>query len=659
MEQTPGTMPISPDILKKSDIGLWALEFDEGRSPRMYVDDTMLKHIGLSEHIPPEETYLAWHDIIEQTSYSLVVRSLEKMKSGESAEVNYSLRLPDGRKFTMRFSGKRDYSYTEGIRIEGIHRDLSDIVHLQEEELERKYLNIVVALAGDYDCIMYVKVGENAKEDISTTYRDCKGVTPYLPEWDENTTFTKRLQMIEDILCHPEDRKDFHNNTRRDTILENLSIDEAYRVRFRMILNGETHYYQMKIASDTDDSGTIIGFTCGWTCTDKAVADKIEHQQAIEAAKIANEASKMKSRYVQNMSHDIRTPLNAIVGYSQLLALPDGSLSSEEKAEFTEYINSSAEMLTMLVNDVLSMSDIESGILKIQMSNSRCNEICDKAISCSKMRVAGGVKLYCTSEVEDSFTVYTDPKRVQQILINLLSNACKHTDKGEIRLHCSITEHPGYVTFSVTDTGCGVPKEKAEEIFKRFSTSSGGLGGHGLGLNICQDLAIRLSGDIRLDQSYTNGARFIFLIPTVNIGILPEEELDRIKKTLVGRWVLVKDEYFISSQPKPIFSFDAEVPCYINIREDLTFTVRGRVKGKERGILFRGNCFLADDGTFVYEQWVNGIYHRSKPRRIVILNDNQFVYHTNQQDFGDIFSTYPENADKVCDYSLSFYDRVP
>lgn len=659
MENTLGAVRVSSDILKDSGIGLWAIEFDEGLAPRMYADDTMLGLIGFDRQMPAEDIYRDWCDDIGADSLAVVTACIEKMKSGERAEAEYLRQNADGNMVMVHISGMINRSYTPGIRVEGIYQESFTASDFQKEELERKYLNIVGALSGDYDCIMYVKITEDKNEDSPVTYKDGKELTPYMPGWYDEPYFINRLRMIERYLCLPEDREDFRANTTRSVIIENLIIYGAYRVRFRVMLEGEVHYYQMKFAPDSDESGKIIGLTCGWTNADKTVADKIERQQAIEAAKLANEASKMKSRYVQNMSHDIRTPLNAIIGYAQLLSLPDGSLSNEEKEEFADYINSSSEMLTMLVDDVLSMSDIEQGILKIHMSNSRCNEICNKAVHCSKMRVAGDVKLYYTSEVEDSFTVYTDPKRVQQILINLLSNACKHTEKGEIRVHCSITENPGYVTFSVTDTGCGIPKEKAQEIFQRFSTSQGGEGGHGLGLNICQDLAVRLSGDIHLDTSYEGGARFVFMVPAINVGILPEEELERIRKTLVGRWVLEKDEFYISSQPKPVFSYKADVPCYIHFRDDLTFTVKGKMKGKDRGIIFRGNCTLSDDGSFTYEEWINGIYKRSMPRRIVILNDDQLVYRTNQKDFNDPFSTYPEDAERSCDYGLAFYKRVP
>ena len=262
------------------------------------------------------------------------------------------------------------------------------------------------------------------------------------------------------------------------------------------------------IIRGADDDHAALGFM---DITEEINAEQAR-MRAIEEANKANEASRMKSRFVQNLSHDIRTPLNAIVGYSQLLAMPGDVLTEDEKSEFAEYINDSADMLTMLIDDVLSVSDIENNILSINIGDTFPNSVCMKAINCSKMRVQVGVEMYYTSEVDNSFKFKTDSKRVQQIMVNFLSNACKHTTEGEIHVHCSTSENPGSVTFTVTDTGCGVSPDKAEQIFKRFNTG-GKAPSHGLGLDICRDLARRLGGNIGLDQTYTNGAKFFLTLP--------------------------------------------------------------------------------------------------------------------------------------------------
>ena len=117
-------------------------------------------------------------------------------------------------------------------------------------------------------------------------------------------------------------------------------------------------------------------------------------------------------------------------------------------------------------------------------------------------------------DFEGPFTFRTDPRRVQQILINLLTNACKHTPQGSIVLSCSLTENPGEVTFAVTDTGPGVPEEKAELIFERFTKLNEFVQGTGLGLSICRDIASRMGGRVFLDKTWKQGgARFVFVLP--------------------------------------------------------------------------------------------------------------------------------------------------
>ena len=231
-------------------------------------------------------------------------------------------------------------------------------------------------------------------------------------------------------------------------------------------------------------------------------------------------ANAAKTRFVQNMSHEVRTPLNAIVGFSQLLALPDGSLTPEEKEEFSGHIVNNTKMLTMLLDDILNASSMDKGEYRITYEEGEKNFMCLAAISSAEHRLQPGVKMYYVPEEEEPFTFRTDPRRVQQILINLLTNSCKHTTEGEIRLARSLAENPGFVTFSVTDTGSGVPADQAEKIFERFTKLNEFVQGTGLGLSICRDIATRMGAKVLLDTNYPGpGARFVFIVP-----INPEEK---------------------------------------------------------------------------------------------------------------------------------------
>ncbi len=210
----------------------------------------------------------------------------------------------------------------------------------------------------------------------------------------------------------------------------------------------------------------------------------------------------------------MRTPLNAIVGFSQLLALPDGTFTPEEKDEFSSHIINNTKMLTMLLDDILNTSAMDNGTYSISYEEGECNFMCQAAISSAEHRLQPGVTMTYEGGLDAPHTVWTDPRRVQQILINLLTNSCKHTSQGTIKLSCSLSENPGFVTFAVTDTGPGVPADQAEAIFDRFTKLNEFVQGTGLGLSICRDIASRMDASVYLDTAYPGpGARFVFVIP--------------------------------------------------------------------------------------------------------------------------------------------------
>lgn len=241
----------------------------------------------------------------------------------------------------------------------------------------------------------------------------------------------------------------------------------------------------------------------------KRIKMELRKQKLLEVNIAANEA---KTRFLHNMSHEIRTPLNAMFGFAQLLGMPDGCCTPEEKEQYNAYIYNSYRMLEMLISDIMDVADSEHGNYRIEIDDVRVNEICRSAIQSVEFRVPAGVRLYFTTDAQEDLIVKSDGRRIQQVLINYLTNACKNTHQGEIHLHCSLTEHPGKIAFSVTDTGTGVPKEKADLIFNRFTKLNQFVQGSGLGLNICQTIADKLHGDVFLDTSYTGGARFVFLL---------------------------------------------------------------------------------------------------------------------------------------------------
>lgn len=227
----------------------------------------------------------------------------------------------------------------------------------------------------------------------------------------------------------------------------------------------------------------------------------------------AQQADKMKTMFIQNMSHEIRTPLNSIVGFSQLLVEMGDEFDEEEKKSMAKSIIDNSDLLSTLVNDILDITSLESGRYVMKMGSVNVNELCNSAISTVMHRKAQGVDLLMSSLIPDDYCIVTDEQRVKQVIINMLTNAEKNTEKGKIVLGVSLDEEPGMITFSVADTGIGVPREKIKEIFERFRKLDMYKQGSGLGLNICRMIAERLGGFIDIDPSYTGGARFVFSIP--------------------------------------------------------------------------------------------------------------------------------------------------
>lgn len=242
--------------------------------------------------------------------------------------------------------------------------------------------------------------------------------------------------------------------------------------------------------------------------TETVEKEKLQ-QKALEDAL---EGSKSKTVFLHNMVHEIRNPLNAIMGFSEILGTEGGTLTDDQREMFMAQIHNSYNILNLFIEDVLDIANSKHGNYVLNITETNVNNVCRNAMKTAEFRKPQNVKLYFTSEVNDDYTIQTDERRILQVLANYLSNACKHTSIGEIHLHCSTKEHPGRLTFSVTDTGEGVPPAFADNIFERFSKVNFNIEGTGLGLNICSVVAEKLHGEVYLDTTYTKGARFVFVL---------------------------------------------------------------------------------------------------------------------------------------------------
>lgn len=223
----------------------------------------------------------------------------------------------------------------------------------------------------------------------------------------------------------------------------------------------------------------------------------------------AENATSAKSIFLSNMSHEIRTPLNALSGFSSLLT--EENLDNETRRQCNEVILQNSELLLKLINDVIDLSSLEFGKIQFCINKHNVVNICQNVIdTVSKIKQTQAAICFIT-ELE-SMDIETDDARLQQVLINLLINATKFTPQGSIILELR-KQSEQELLFSVTDTGCGIPKEKQAAIFRRFEKLNENAQGSGLGLSICQLIIEHIGGKIWIDPDYTGGSRFFFTHP--------------------------------------------------------------------------------------------------------------------------------------------------
>lgn len=256
----------------------------------------------------------------------------------------------------------------------------------------------------------------------------------------------------------------------------------------------------------------ITGFSIIYSITRRLHLKQLQKEMnaAEEARRQAEKADKLKSAFLQNLSHEIRTPLNAIVGFNDLLNDKEAEFSSEERQELLTHIHTNTDLLLTLVNDILDLSKLESGNYNVSLNKVVLTELCQSTLAGVAHRVAEGVNLKLLSPAEE-IIITTDAQRLQQILTNLLVNACKYTKQGSITL--AYAPENDKIIFSVTDTGCGISKDKSELIFQRFEKLDSINPGFGLGLSICRSLTALLGGRIYLDSDYSKGAKFVVELP--------------------------------------------------------------------------------------------------------------------------------------------------
>lgn len=337
----------------------------------------------------------------------------------------------------------------------------------------------------------------------ATEYMALIRLTHALYETDINRAYNYLLCMMEDANTYPS---------------RSLSLDVS---RYFPLINSKYNETQTKTAQteNTKRNSLIITFILlalsigvtlllGWRQNSVAIEKKRanELQKALDQATIAD---RVKTVFIQNMRHEIRTPLNAIMGFAQLMS---NDLTDEERNLYNGFIQESNNQLLSTLDNIIDVSNMEVGTFNFQFSKFSVDKLCYDRMEDVRELLPANVT-YTYQPLERGLTLCSDRQRIGQVLHNLLSNACKNTSTGSITLNVAHYIAEDCIQFVVTDTGSGIPPDKADVIFEHFEKLDQYSPGLGLGLYVCRLIARALGGDIYLDTRYEDGARFVFTVP--------------------------------------------------------------------------------------------------------------------------------------------------
>ncbi|MBO2516227.1 MAG: hypothetical protein CW338_02980 [Clostridiales bacterium] len=594
-----GAVPVSPDILGKSNIGMWAFELDEGQPPRMYADETMLGLLGLEHQIPPEEIYHAWYDHIDGGSYGLVTDAVAKMSAGEHAEVQYPWHHPGGHTMIVRCGGVRNPSYTKGIRIEGTHQDMTQTVRFDEAEVERlrqaevrlqheqlraEVLNYMVD--HDDDPIELLKnFAERLRVLIGcdqVIYRDLEETrimvnSPAIEDtWHVPIEFCRQCQHFD--AHHPMYAGGFTEMDNCQLGWQGIPVYHECPIKSSLtrlvFCDGEiTGYMAIHFVVDyhhfTDlERATVEEFTRILSISLsrykarmesrelKLIADMQKQlEQALADAQAANSA---KSTFLFNMSHDIRTPMNAITGFTDkaIRHMDD----PEVLGESLEKVKTSSEYLLKIVNDILDMAKIESGRLELKEDLHYTDKGSNTLLEVFGAEAARkDIRLHTAYKTTDKY-LWIDESRNNQIVANLISNAIKYTSPGGdiwFTVEQFPSSKPGYGRYRVTvkDTGCGMSPEFVSRIFDLFerdeSAIRSGAQGTGLGMAIVKRLIDAMGGVISVQSEPGKGTTVVYetdqriATPEEIRAAMAQERgsvLEKVEKNFTGKRILVVED---------------------------------------------------------------------------------------------------------------------
>ena len=439
-----------------------------------------------------------------------------------------------------------DIVKSEKEQQERLSQALTAAQHDKEELLEaqtelRDSMAITDALSRDYSNVFLVQPKKNLAKTIKAENYNVKGIDKYAGTWFDYSLFIRKY--IEARVYEP-DAEMMLRETELGKVLKEIETNTDFSIPYRAFVNDEVHYLQMRYVSVEGADLVAVGFRY----VDDLVRAEAKQKKILEEAlAAAQQANKAKTTFLNSMSHDIRTPMNAIIGFT---ALAQTHLDNPEQVEdYLGKISTSSTHLLSLINDILDMSRIESGTVKLDEKPLHIPDLLhDLRAMIQGLINSKNQNLYIDTQDVAHEDVITDKLRLNQVLINIVGNAIKFTQPGGdviIRLiekPCSIKHHTTY-EFSVKDNGIGMSEEFQEHIFdtfsREYSSTVSGEQGTGLGMAITKNIVEMMGGEIKVQSVEGRGS--IFTV-TLNLRLANEPVINEPIPELLGARALVVDD---------------------------------------------------------------------------------------------------------------------
>lgn len=497
------------EILRGAQIGIWTLEMDGVKAPRLHPNPTMCTLLGVSQEMSPEEVYQFWYHRLPPKYVTPVLDYIQKVIHESYSEITYPWNHPLLGQIWIRCGGILYPDYQgNGICIRGYHQDVTRNI-----ENERKYQNLTAATSQIYHAIYHIDLIQDRIEKLAGANQN------YTPTGVVTSATAQLNDILEKLVApsHHEIMQYFFDlTTVNDRLHGKLFISREYPSP-QGIWRRATFIVQNR---DTDDDVTEILYVTQ-IIDDYKQKELAYQQELVKAVKSANQANTAKTDFLNRMSHDIRTPLNGILGMLDIAQ--KNETNPKALLECHEKMRTAAFHLKALVNDVLDMQRMETDRFFLEQIPFDIREILD---NCWSMLEAQASRLDITlKKIKPGSLKYPyligSPLHIRQIFMNLLSNAIKYNKPGgSISVHAKIIGqvHQNVIyKFIISDTGIGISPEFQKHIFEPFAQEDTGARtiykGTGLGMAIVHRLVQEMGGTIQLKSEKNVGSTFTLILP--------------------------------------------------------------------------------------------------------------------------------------------------